>query len=75
MRTVLHPGHLGADAPCTGTAYDADTASYLPCPHPSHRPAPTPFERLLAENEELRLAVQRWRHVAAIYQAAAEPKD
>jgi hypothetical protein len=71
MVTVLHPGHHGADTPCPGTAYDADTATYGPCPHPAHTPAPTLVEQLMVENEALRDAADRWRKVAALYQLVA----
>ena len=70
MDVVLHPAHIGAEAPCPGTAYDPETASYIPCPHPQHDPEPTPLQALLAENDELRAAAQRWRHVAAVFQEA-----
>lgn len=71
MATVLHPGHLGADTPCTGTAYDPDTAAYIACPHPAHNPEPTVLERLMLENEALRHAVRSWQTAAAIYHQAA----
>lgn len=71
MTTVLHPGHTGADTPCPGTAYDADTAAYIPCTHPSHAAPTTDLERLAAENVELRDALARWKGVAALYQQAA----
>jgi hypothetical protein len=70
MSLVMHPQHAGAAAPCGGTAFDPDTATYVPCPHPAHNPGATPFERLCAENEELRVALARWKNVAAAFQLA-----
>lgn len=71
MATIHHPRHAGADAPCTGTAYDADTATYTACTHPDHVAPTTDLERLAAENVRLREALARWRGVAAIYQQMA----
>lgn len=68
---VLHPAHTGADGTCHGTAFDPETGTYTPCPHPAHTEPATALERLAVENAALRDALAKWRAVAAAYQLAA----